>query len=167
MLSSLAEERIKKTVSSSYSCDLLKWLNVMKNYEKGSYAYHTTMPTDSLKRFRDIMKETEEYGFEKVKDEQQELGDKVRDMLSKKGFKSVAASGFEAPGVIVSYTDDKDIHSGEKFTKIGFQVAAGVPLKCDEPKDYQTFRLGLFGLDKLNNPKRTIENLEKALIQIL
>ena len=167
MLSALGRERIENTESSSFACDLLMWLNIMEAYENGGHAYHATMPTDSLRRFRDIMKETEEYGFEKVHEEQQELGDKVREMLAAKGFKSVAAKGFEAPGVVVSYTDDKGIHTGKKFAEIGFQVAAGVPLQCDEPEDYQTFRLGLFGLDKLHNVERTVENLAKALAAIL
>ena len=167
MLSALGRERIENTESSSFACDLLKWLNIMEAYENGGHAYHATMPTDSLRRFRDIMKETEEYGFKKVHAEQQELGNKVREMLAAKGFKSVAAKGFEAPGVVVSYTDDKGIHTGKKFADIGFQVAAGVPLQCDEPEDYQTFRLGLFGLDKLHNVERTVDNLAKALAIIL
>ena len=167
MLSALGREHIENTESSSFACDLLKWLNIMEAYENGGHAYHATMPTDSLRRFRDIMKETEEYGFEKVCAKQQELGDKVREMLVAKGFRSVAAKGFEAPGVVVSYTDDKGIHTGKKFAQIGFQVAAGVPLQCDEPEDYQTFRLGLFGLDKLHNVKRTVDNLAKALAAIL
>ena len=167
MLSALGQERIKNTESSSFSCDLRKWLNIMEAYENGGHAYHATMPTDSLRRFRDIMKETEEYGFEKVRNEQQELGDKIRAMLAAKGIKSVAAEGFQAPGVIVSYTEDKGIQTGEKFTEIGFQVAAGVPLQCDEPEDYQSFRLGLFGLDKLHNVRRTVEKIEGALNQII
>ena len=167
MLSALGQERIKNTESSSFSCDLRKWLNIMEAYENGGHAYHATMPTDSLRRFRDIMKETEEYGFEKVRNEQQELGDKIRAMLAAKGIKSVAAEGFQAPGVIVSYTEEKGIQTGEKFTEIGFQVAAGVPLQCDEPEDYQSFRLGLFGLDKLHNVRRTVEKIEGALNQII
>ena len=167
MLSALGQERIKNTESSSFSCDLRKWLNIMEAYENGGHAYHATMPTDSLRRFRDIMKETEEYGFEKVRNEQQELGDKIRTMLAAKGIKSVAAEGFQAPGVIVSYTEEKGIQTGEKFTEIGFQVAAGVPLQCDEPEDYQSFRLGLFGLDKLHNVRRTVEKIEGALNQII
>ena len=167
MLSALGQERIKNTESSSFSCDLRKWLNIMESYENGGHAYHATMPTDSLRRFRDIMKETEEYGFEKVRNEQQELGDKIRTMLAAKGIKSVAAEGFQAPGVIVSYTEEKGIQTGEKFAEIGFQVAAGVPLQCDEPEDYQSFRLGLFGLDKLHNVRRTVEKIEGALNQII
>ena len=167
MLSALGQERIKNTESSSFSCDLRKWLNIMETYENGGHAYHATMPTDSLRRFRDIMKETEEYGFEKVRNEQQELGDKIRAMLAAKGIKSVAAEGFQAPGVVVSFTDENGIQTGEKFAEIGFQVAAGVPLQCDEPEDYQSFRLGLFGLDKLHNVERTVEKIEGALNQII
>ena len=167
MLSALGQERIKNTESSSFSCDLRKWLNIMEAYENGGHAYHATMPTDSLRRFRDIMKETEEYGFEKVRNEQQELGDKIRTMLAAKGIKSVAAEGFQAPGVVVSFTDENGIQTGEKFAEIGFQVAAGVPLQCDEPEDYQSFRLGLFGLDKLHNVERTVEKIEGALNQII
>ena len=167
MLSALGQERIKNTESSSFSCDLRKWLNIMEAYENGGHAYHATMPTDSLRRFRDIMKETEEYGFEKVRNEQQELGDKIRAMLAAKGIKSVAAEGFQAPGVVVSFTDENGIQTGEKFAEIGFQVAAGVPLQCDEPEDYKSFRLGLFGLDKLHNVERTVEKIEGALNQII
>ncbi|MCP4701780.1 MAG: alanine--glyoxylate aminotransferase family protein, partial [Gammaproteobacteria bacterium] len=115
----------------------------------------------------DVMKETEEYGFERVGAEQQELGDKVRALLAGKGIKSVAADGFGAPGVVVSYTDDVNIHNGKKFLEIGLQIAAGVPLQCDEPDDFQTFRLGLFGLDKLHNIDRTVGKIEEALNQVL
>ena len=167
MLSALAREKIEFTESSSFSCDLLKWLNIMESYENGEHAYHATMPTDSLFRFRNVMQETQTYGLEKVKYEQQELGDKVRSMLTAKGFISVASDGFQAPGVVVSYTDDIGIHTGKKFAEIGFQVAAGVPLKCGEPEDFQTFRLGLFGLEKLHNIGRTVQNLEKAIATII
>ena len=112
------------------------------------------------------MQETGEYGFDKVRDEQQELGDKVRALLAAHGFKSLAAKGFEAPGVVVCYTDDPDIQNGSKFAAIGMQTAAGVPLMCDEPEDFRTFRLGLFGLDKLHNVDRTVATLEKALSQV-
>ena len=166
MLNSLARERIDSTTSTSFACDLLKWLNIMEAYENGGHAYHATMPTDSLKRFRDTMKETEAYGFEKVRAEQQELGDRVRAMLVAKGFNSVAAEGFQAPGVVVSYTDDADIQNGKKFSAQGLQIAAGVPLKCDEPEDFRTFRLGLFGLDKLHNIDQAVERVAKALSRI-
>lgn len=165
MLSAAARERIESTTSSSFACDLKKWLEIMAAYEGGGHAYHATMPTDALKTFRDVMKETEAYGFDKVRDEQQELGDKVRALLQVRGIKSVAADGFGAPGVVVGYTDDAGI--GGKFAGAGLQIAAGVPLKCDEPEPFTTFRLGLFGLDKLHNVDRTVTTLETALGQIL
>jgi aspartate aminotransferase-like enzyme len=139
----------------------------METYENGGHAYHATMPTDALKRFLDAIQETETFGFDKIKAAQQELGSKVRALLVSKGFASVAAEGFQAPGVVVSYTDDVDIHNGKKFLGVGLQSAAGVPLKCDEPDDYQTFRLGLFGLDKLKNVDRAVARLEEALSRIL
>jgi alanine-glyoxylate transaminase / serine-glyoxylate transaminase / serine-pyruvate transaminase len=167
ILSPLARERIESTTSTSFACDLRKWLQIMEAYEKGGHAYHATMPTDALKLFRDAMKETEAYGFDKVREEQQELGDKVRALLARKGIKSVAAEGFQAPGVVVSYTEDVAIHNGKKFLDVGIQIAAGVPLKCDEPEDFRTFRLGLFGLDKLYQVDRTVEKLDEALSRVL
>jgi aspartate aminotransferase-like enzyme len=121
------------------------------------------MPTDALLQFRDTMHETESYGFDKVKREQLELGQKVRQLLTDRGFKSVAAEGFQAPGVVVCYTDDPDIHNGRKFLEQGLQIAAGVPLQCDEPAGFRTFRIGLFGLDKLHNIERTVAHLRDAL----
>lgn len=167
MLSPLARERIESTTSTSYACDLLKWLQIMESYENGGFAYHATMPTDALKLFRDTMKETERYGFDKIRAAQQELGDRVRALLAGKGIKSVAAAGYEAPGVVVYYTEDAGIQNGKKFSELGLQIAAGVPLQCDEPEDFQTFRLGLFGLDKLLNIDRTVETLERALNRIV
>ena len=166
MLGELARARIADTQSSSFASDLKKWLQIMEAYENGGHAYHATLPTDSLTRLRDAMQETETYGFAKVRAEQQELGDKVRALLAKKGFKSVAAEGFLAPGVVVSYTDDAGIQNGKKFLGLGLQTAAGVPLQCDEPADFQSFRIGLFGLDKLHNVERTVGNLERALNQM-
>ena len=167
MLNSVALERLKSTTSTSFAGDLRKWLEIMQAYEKGGHAYHATMPTDALARFRDTMKETEAYGFSKVRGEQQELGDKVRALLVDKGIKSVAAEGFQAPGVVVSYTDDAGIQDGKKFAEAGLQIAAGVPLRCGEPETFQTFRLGLFGLDKLHNVARTVELLDRGLNEIL
>ena len=167
MLSEEARSRIDDTTSSSFACDLKKWLQIMEAYEGGGHAYHATLPTDALKSFRDTMKETEEYGFDKVRAEQQELGDKVRAMLKARGVQSVAAEGFEAPGVVVSYTSDPDVQNGKKFAALGMQIAAGVPLMCDEPEGYSTFRLGLFGLDKLHNIDRTVASLEVALDTVL
>lgn len=166
MMSGRARERIDSTISSSFACDLRKWLQIMEAYENGGHAYHATMPTDALTRFRDVMDEAEEYGFERLHAQQQELGDKVRAVLEAKGFPSVAAEGFQAPGVVVSYTDDPAIHNGKKFAAVGLQIAAGVPLRCDEPEDFQTFRLGLFGLDKLQNIDRTVKTFAQALDQI-
>ena len=167
MLSPLARARIESTASTSFACNLLKWLQIMEAYENGGHAYHATMPTDALRRFRDMMKETEEYGFDKVRAAQQELGNKVRALLVSKGIKSVAAEGFQAPGVVVCYTEEVGIHNGKKFSDVGLQIAAGVPLQCDEPENFKTFRLGLFGLDKLQNVDRTVETLGKALNQII
>jgi aspartate aminotransferase-like enzyme len=167
MLNSPAREKIESTTSTSFACDLLKWLQIMEAYENGGHAYHATMPTDALVSFNANMKETESFGFENAKLAQQELGDRVRAMLVDKGFKSVAAEGFQAPGVVVSYTDDVDIHNGQRFLKAGLQIAAGVPLQCDEPEDYRTFRIGLFGMDKLQNIDRTVDNLEKAMEKVL
>jgi len=166
MLSAEAVEGIGNTVSTSFACDLRKWLDIMRAYENGGHMYHATMPTDALKQFCETMKETEAYGFERVREEQLELGRKVREMLTGKGFKSVAAEGFQAPGVVVSYTDDPEIQNGSKFMKQGLQIAAGVPLMCDEPEGFRTFRLGLFGLDKLHNIDRTVGHLARALEQI-
>ena len=167
MMSQQGLDYLEETNSSSFSCDLKKWYQIMQAYENGGHAYHATMPTDAITSFRNVMKETEAYGFDKVKAEQQELGDKVRALLESKGFKSVAAEGFKAPGVVVSYTDDKGVHSGSKFKEAGLQIAAGVPLRCDEPDDFQTFRLGLFGLDKLHNVDRSVAKLSEALDQII
>lgn len=166
MMNERAKEQVEASASSSFACDLKKWLQIMQAYENGGHAYHATMPTDALKQFRDVMLETEDYGFDKVHAEQQELGDRVRALLLTKGYNSVAAAGFQAPGVVVSYTAEGDVQNGKKFAAAGMQIAAGVPLQCDEPADFKTFRLGLFGLDKLHNIDRTVANLEKALDQI-
>ncbi|HEX7386226.1 MAG TPA: aminotransferase class V-fold PLP-dependent enzyme [Castellaniella sp.] len=163
MLGDEARRRIETTQSTSFACDLRKWLGVMEAYEKGGHAYYTTLPTDSLIILRNVMAETEAYGFDKVRDEQQQLGDSVRKLLRRRGFKSVAAPGFEAPGVVVSYTTDDGIHSTSKFAQVGVQAAAGVPLACDEPQGFKTFRIGLFGLDKLHNVQRTVDTLAAAL----
>lgn len=166
MLGDKARELIDSTTSTSFACDLKKWLQIMEAYENGGHAYHATMPTDALLNFRNTMKETEAYGFEKVREEQLELGRRVRELLTSQGFKSVAAEGFQAPGVVVSYTDDMEIHNGKKFLAEGLQIAAGVPLQCDEPEGFRTFRVGLFGLDKLHNIDRTVSHLEKALSKV-
>ncbi len=162
-LSARARARIDDTASTSFACDLKKWLQIMETYEGGGHAYHATMPTDALAASRDVMLETEAYGFDKVCREQIELGRRVRELMVRKGFPSVAAEGFQAPGVVVSYTTDPEIQSSKKFLGAGLQTAAGVPLQCDEPADFRSFRIGLFGLDKLHNPERTVKSLADAL----
>lgn len=166
MLSEHARQVIETTQSTSFACDLKKWLQIMESYEKGSHSYHTTMPTDALTRLREVMLETQLYGFEKVRQEQIELGARVRSLLESRGIVSVAAEGFKAPGVVVSYTTDADIQSSKKFLAIGLQTASGVPLQCDEPADFMTFRIGLFGLEKLHNIDQTLGHLSTALDQL-
>ncbi|WP_353201277.1 aminotransferase class V-fold PLP-dependent enzyme [Polynucleobacter sp.] len=161
-----ARERIESTQSSSFSMDLKKWLQIMDAYLKGGHVYHTTMPTDALKILRNVMKETQALGFSALKQKQIELGSKVRELLVSKGYDSVSAKGFQSPGVVVSYTKDPDIQSGKKFIALGLQTAAGVPLQCDERPDFRTFRIGLFGLEKLANVDRTVVQLAKALEKI-
>jgi aspartate aminotransferase-like enzyme len=167
MLSERAEARLAETQSDSFAIDLGKWRQIMVAYENGGHAYHATLPTDALRAFRDTMLETKDYGFEKLRDAQWALGDGVRAMLKAKGVISVAADGFGAPGVVVSYTSDPDIQNGSKFAALGMQIAAGVPLQCDEPDGFRTFRLGLFGLDKLYDVDATLARLARVLDQVL
>ena len=167
MLSERARAAIDGTTSSSYACDLKKWLQIMETYEGGAHAYHATMPTDALTKLCEVMKETQAYGFEKVCAEQIELGTKVRALFESRGIASVAAEGFKAPGVVVSYTEDPEIQASRKFLAAGLQTAAGVPLQCDEPADFMSFRVGLFGLDKLHNVDRTVAQLAAALDKVL
>ncbi|MBS0441644.1 MAG: alanine--glyoxylate aminotransferase family protein [Proteobacteria bacterium] len=166
MLSERARTAIDTTTSSSFAMDLKKWLSVMETYENGAHVYHTTMPTDALAKTRDAMVETRALGFEKLRAAQIELGRKVRALLVRRGLPSVAAEGFQAAGVVVSYTDDDGLHSGKAFLAEGLQSASGVPLQCDEPADFKSFRLGLFGLEKLQHVDRTVANLEAALDRI-
>ena len=166
MLSERARAAIEGTTSSSFACDLKKWLQVMEAYENGAHMYHATMPTDALTRLCEVMQETRAYGFDKVRAEQQQLGDRVRALFESRGIVSVAADGFKAPGVVVSYTEDAGIQNSKKFLAQGLQTAAGVPLQCDEPADFMTFRVGLFGLEKLHNADRTVEQLAAALDRI-
>ncbi|HVZ46691.1 MAG TPA: aminotransferase class V-fold PLP-dependent enzyme [Ramlibacter sp.] len=163
VLSERARRAIDATTSTSFAMDLRKWLQVMEAYEGGAHMYHATMPTDALTRLCATMKETREYGFAKVKAEQQELGRKVRALFESRGLASVAAAGFQAPGVVVSFTSDPELQSGRKFIGEGLQTAAGVPLQCDEGPDFRTFRIGLFGLEKWHHVERTVAHLEAAL----
>ena len=167
MLSDAAIKKVESTESNSFSLDLKQWLTVMRAYENGGHAYHATMPTDSLRQFRDTINEAKEIGFDKLCDAQWELGKRIRKVLADKGIESVAAEGFEAPGVVVSYTDRDDIHKGTAFAEAGLQIAAGVPLKVGEPENFKTFRLGLFGLDKLTDVDGAVARFEKALDEVL
>ncbi len=166
MLGAQARERIESTASTSFAADLRKWLQIMESYEAGAHAYHATPPTDALAAVVQAMRETRDFGFDRTRAAQAELGGKVRALLEGRGFPSVAAAGFQAPGVVVSHTRDPDIQSGKKFIAQGLQTAAGVPLMCDEPADFRSFRIGLFGLDKLQNVDRTVQRLEDALVRM-
>jgi aspartate aminotransferase-like enzyme len=167
MLSDRAVARMQETTSDSFAIDLKKWHQIMQAYENGGHAYHATMPTDALRDFRDTMIETRDYGFARLKEAQWALGDAVRQMMVAKGVTSVAAEGFGAPGVVVSYTVDPDIQTGKRFVAQGMQIAAGVPLQCDEPADFRTFRIGLFGLDKLYDVDGTVARLARVVDQVL
>ena len=166
-MSERARQAIDGTTSTSFACDLKKWLQIMEAYEAGSHAYHATMPTDALKRLCAVMLESQTLCFDRLRLAQAELGRKAREMLSRHGIPSVAAPGFEAPGVVVSYTQDPEVQSSKKFLAQGLQTAAGVPLQCDEGSDFMTFRIGLFGLEKLLNVDRTVDLLEGALEQVM
>ncbi|WP_298932851.1 aminotransferase class V-fold PLP-dependent enzyme [uncultured Ramlibacter sp.] len=166
MLSERARAAIDATTSTSFAMDLKKWLAIMETYEGGGHAYHATMPTDALTRLREVMVETKAYGFAKVRAEQEELGRKVRALFESRGLVSVAAEGFKAPGVVVSFTDDPQIQSSAKFLAEGLQTAAGVPLQCDEGPEFKTFRVGLFGLEKWHHVDRTVATLAAALDHI-
>lgn len=166
MLSDLARERIDSTTSSSFALDLKKWLQVMETYESGSHVYHTTMPTDALTETRNAMVETRARGFEALRHSQIELGQRVREVMVRHGYPSVAGEGFQAAGVVVSYTHDTDMQSSKAFLDLGLQTASGVPLQCDEGPDFRTFRVGLFGLEKLGRTEQTVQPLEDALLKI-
>lgn len=166
MMNERARDVVKVTQSTSFAVDLGKWLTIMEAYENGGHAYHATLPTDALKAFRDTMVETREYGFEKLEAAQWEQGTRVREALANRGIKSVAADGFGAPGVVVSYTDNAEVQTGKAFGALGMQIAAGVPLMVEEGADYKSFRLGLFGLDKLYDVDASVARLEAALDQV-
>lgn len=167
MLSAAAIKKVDSTESDSFSLDLKQWLNIMRAYENGGHAYHATMPTDSLRQFRDTILEAKNIGFDKLCDAQWQLGNRIRKVLADKGIESVAAQGFEAPGVVVAYTDRDDMHKGSAFAAAGVQIAAGVPLKVGEPDNFKTFRLGLFGFDKLLDVDGAVQRFESALDEVL
>ena len=166
MMSDAARARLDETTSTSFAIDLKKWTQIMETYESGAHAYHATLPTDGLRQLRDVMREAEQFGFDQLKRAQQELGEKARALLSDHGIKSLAADGFGAPGVVVAYTQDNEIQNGSRFAQAGFQIAAGVPLQVDEPDGFKTFRIGLFGIDKLMNVERTLGMLADALKKV-
>ncbi len=163
MLGEQARARIDATRSSSFSLDLKKWLAIMEAHEQGNAPYHATLPTDGLAQLRDAVQETAAFGFDAARAAQQAIGAEVRALLEARGIRSVAAPGFQAPCVIVSHTDRADFQNTQAFAAQGLQIAAGVPLACDEGPDFRTFRIGLFGLDKLKNPARTVRSFERAL----
>ncbi|MGP5646537.1 aminotransferase class V-fold PLP-dependent enzyme [Psychrobacter celer] len=167
MMNDAAVQRVENTESNSFSLDLKKWLEIMRAYENGGHAYHATMPTDSLRQFRDTITESKKIGFDKLCDAQWQLGNRVREVLQDKGIESVAAEGYQAPGVVVCYTDRDDMHKGSAFAEAGVQIAAGVPLKVGEPDNFKTFRVGLFGLDKLTDIDGAVQRFESALEQVL
>ena len=167
MLNQTALERARLAQSTSFAMDLMKWNAIMEAYLGGGHAYHATMPTDALRAFHKSMLETEAFGFDEAREAQWEQGNAVRRMLEERGVKSVAAEGFQAPGVVVSFTDDPEIQNGRKFAAQGLQIAAGVPLQCDEGPDYRSFRLGLFGLDKLKDVPGSLKRLEAAFDAVL
>lgn len=165
-LSRAALSQLEGGSSTSFALDLKKWRQVMQAYEEGGHTYYATLPTMTLLDLRDVMRQASERGFDQLCRQQSELGRRVRDLLAERGFASVAAPGYEAPGVVVSYTDDPDVRSGKAFAAAGVQVAAGVPLMCGEPADFSTFRVGLFGLDKLADVPGTVQRFKDALDQL-
>ncbi|WP_435979728.1 aminotransferase class V-fold PLP-dependent enzyme [Psychrobacter sp. DM4] len=167
MLSTAAIKRVEETESTSFSLDLKQWLTIMRAYENGGHAYHATMPTDGLRQFRDTINEAKKIGFDKLCDAQWTLGKRIREVLEGRGVESVAANGFKAPGVVVCYTDRDDMHKGSAFAEAGMQIAAGVPLKVGEPESFKTFRLGLFGLDKLTDIDNAVTRFESVLDKVL
>ena len=167
MMNGAAIERCRASQSTSFAADLGKWLMTMEAYLDGGYAYHATMPTDALRIFRNAMLETEQIGFEKLCAAQWQQGNGVRAMLDERGIRSVAADGFAAPGVVVCHTGDAEIQNGKKFAAVGLQIASGVPLMVDEGPDYRSFRLGLFGLDKLRDVPASLERLRAAFEAVL
>merc|ERR1719262_337718 len=169
-MSEAATVKAEASDSGSFAIDLKKWMNIMTAYEAGAHMYHTTMPTDALKIFRDVLLESASYGFDKLKQEQWDLGNAVRYLLLSRGERFVAAEGFWAPSVVVAYTDDADVKNGAKFAQAGMQIAAGVPLMVDkfsESAEFKTFRLGLFGLAKIQNIPRTVQLLQETLDKVL
>ena len=167
VFSPLAEARLEATTSNSFAIDLKKWRSIMATYEAGGHAYHATMPTDAIVGMREAMLETKAMGFAEAKAAQWALGRAVRALLAERGVASVAAEGFAAPGVVVSFTEDPLVQNGAKFRELGMQIAAGVPLQVGEGAEFRTFRLGLFGLDKLVDVEATMARLRRGIEAVL
>ena len=167
MMSEKALDKVQNTESDSFSLDLKQWLTIMQAYENGGHAYHATMPTDGLRQFRDVVMEAKEFGYDNAKDAQWELGNRVRDLLEDRGVQSVASEGWQAPGVVVCYTSDDAIHKGKAFAENGMQIAAGVPLQVGEPDNFKTFRIGLFGIDKLKDVDGAVERFKTVLDKVI
>ncbi|RNI24930.1 aminotransferase class V-fold PLP-dependent enzyme [Flexivirga caeni] len=163
MLGDAGRAAVSASTSTSFAMDLATWLSISESYVEGATPYHATLPTDGLAHNAALMLEARDIGLEKLRDAQVELGSKVRDVLAGAGFRSVAADGFASPSVVVVHTDDPELKSGAAFKRVGLQVAAGVPLHCGEPGDFSSFRLGLFGLDKLTDVNGTVGRFESAL----
>ena len=166
MLSQSGVDRLMDTQSDSFVLDVKKWHQIMTAYLDGGHAYHATMPTDGLAHFYEALLEIKAFGFQKAKDAQIELGQRLRLIMEQRGFKSLAADGFKSPSVIVSHTTRDDFKNGAAFAKEGVQIAAGVPLECGESALFKTFRIGLFGLDKLADIDGTIANFSSVLDQL-
>ncbi len=167
MMSAAAKVAVQNSNSNSFAMDLKKWLEIMQAYENGGHAYHATMPTNALEVLRDVMVESEKIGFAELKQRQQTLGTRIRAVMKERGVQSVAADEFAAPGVVVCFTDDDNISNTKKFIAEGVQIAGGVPLKVDEPASYKSFRIGLFGLDKLEDIDRSVALFSEALDKVL
>ena len=163
MLSEKGRDAVASGTPTSFALDLNRWLAISDGYRDGRAGYHATMPTDTIARNLAQMIETRDRGPEDLRAAQIELGTRVRALLAERGLPSVAASAFAAPSVVVVHTTDEGLRTGARFKDQGLQIAAGVPLHCDEPESFSTFRMGLFGLDKLGDVDGTVARLEAAL----
>jgi aspartate aminotransferase-like enzyme len=169
MMSERARELMNNTEETSFSISLKRWSAIMDTYEKGGFGYHTTMPTDALRDFHEISVETMKFGIPELKEAQSSLGKQAHEILGSKGLTSVAAKGFQAPGVLVYYspTGVENPAMMMKFKNQGLQIAMGVPWRIDEPDGLKTFRIGLFGLDKMGNIPKALHTFEDALDNVL
>merc|ERR1712176_787139 len=169
MLSERAAEKMAEKEESSFTLSLKRWSAIMDTYEAGGFGYHTTMPTDALRDFHEVSVEVLKIGLPELKQNQYELGKTARAALDKRGLTSVSAPGYQAPGVLVYHCplEIENLDMMKKFKKNNLQIAMGVPWKLDEPEGMKTFRLGLFGLDKLGDIHGTVKTLTSALDPIL